>query len=71
MHRSVPLIAISILLLGLAGGIYKVHFPPGPIGDEPAYVMMAESLWHDHDLAYDHRDLLRGYRLWDQGPLRQ
>jgi hypothetical protein len=68
MRRSVPLIAISILLLGLSAGIYKVHFPPGPIGDEPAYVMMAESLWHDHDLAYDHRDLLRGYRLWDQGP---
>jgi len=61
-------LCLSALLLGLAAGLYKVHFPPGPIADEAAYVMMAQSLWHDHDLAYDERDLARAYRIWDQGP---
>jgi hypothetical protein len=57
-----------VLLLGLAATIYKLHFPPGPIADEPAYVMMTQSIWHDHDLSYDRRDLDRAYRIWDQGP---
>jgi len=61
-------LCVSALLLGLAAGIYKVHFPPGPIADEAAYVLMAQSLWHDHDLAFESPDLLRAYRLWDQGP---
>ena len=30
--------------------------------------MIAQSLWHDHDLAYDERDLRRAYQIWDQGP---
>ncbi len=68
MRRSPALLCATVLLLGLSWSLYKVHFPPGPIGDEPAYVMMTQSLWHDHDLAYDHRDLLRGYQAWDQGP---
>jgi hypothetical protein len=29
---------------------------------------MTQSIWHDHDLAYDHRDLERAYRVWDLGP---
>jgi hypothetical protein len=66
--RTLPAVCVSVLLLGLAGTLYKVHFPPGPIADEPAYVMMTQSLWHDHDLSYDKRDLDRAYRLWDQGP---
>jgi hypothetical protein len=66
--RTLPAVCLSLLLLGLAATIYKVHFPPGPIADEPAYVMMAQSLWHDHDLSYDRRDLDRAYRIWDQGP---
>lgn len=66
--RTLPAVCIAVLLLGLAATIYKVHFPPGPIADEPAYVMMTQSLWHDHDLAYDRRDLERAYRIWDQGP---
>lgn len=57
-----------MLLLGLAATVYKLHFPPGPIADEPAYVMMTQSIWHDHDLAFDRRDLDRAYRIWDQGP---
>ncbi len=68
--RALPSAAVyvSLLLLGLAATVYKLHFPPGPIADEPAYVMMTQSIWHDHDLSYDHRDLERAYRIWDQGP---
>jgi len=66
--RLLPAACLAFVLLGLAGTIYKIHFPPGPVADEAAYVMMTQSLWHDHDLTYDHRDLLRAYRLWDQGP---
>jgi hypothetical protein len=66
--RLLPALCLALVLLGLAGTIYKIHFPPGPIADEAAYVMMTQSLWHEHDLTYDHRDLLRAYRLWDQGP---
>ena len=66
--RSVHALSLGLLLLGLSATLYKVHFPPGPIADEAAYVMMTQSLWHDRDLAYDHRDLLRAYQVWDQGP---
>ncbi|HTQ81441.1 MAG TPA: hypothetical protein VMM92_15690 [Thermoanaerobaculia bacterium] len=66
--RATSILCLSVALLGLAGSLYKVHFPPGPVADEAAYVMMTESLYHDHDLTYDHRDLFRAYRLWDQGP---
>lgn len=66
--RSVSALSIAALLLGLSATLYKVHFPPGPIADEAAYVMMAQSLWHDRDLAYEGRDLERAYQTWDQGP---
>ncbi len=66
--RPLHAVCLSLVLLGLAGSIYKIHFPPGPVADEAAYVMITQSLWHDHDLAYDHRDLQRAYQLWDQGP---
>ncbi|HEX2224085.1 MAG TPA: hypothetical protein VHN15_07750, partial [Thermoanaerobaculia bacterium] len=66
--RLLPAVCLSLVLLGLAGTIYKIHFPPGPIADEAAYVMMTQSLWHDRDLTYDHRDLFRAYQIWDQGP---
>lgn len=66
--RPLHALCLSVLLLGLAGSIYKIHFPPGPVADEAAYVMITQSLWHDHDLAYDHRDLQRAYQTWDQGP---
>lgn len=65
---TLPAICVSVLLLGLAGTIYKLHFPPGPIADEPAYVLMTQSIWHDHDLSFDRRDLERAYRIWDLGP---
>ncbi|HVT57229.1 MAG TPA: hypothetical protein VHR45_02420 [Thermoanaerobaculia bacterium] len=60
---------LSALLLGLAWTLYKVHFPPGPIADEAAYVMMTQSIWHDHDLVYRAEDLQRAYRIWDEGPI--
>jgi len=66
--RPLHALCLSLVLLGLAGTIYKLHFPPGPVADEAAYVMITQSLWHDHDLAYDHRDLTRAYQIWDQGP---
>lgn len=66
--RPLTAVCLALVLLGLAGSIYKIHFPPGPIADEAAYVLMTQSLWHDHDLAYDHRDLFRAYENWDQGP---
>jgi len=66
--RPLVFVCLALLLLGLAGTLYKVHFPPGPVGDEAAYVLIAGSLWHDHDLNYDQRDLDRAYDTWDQGP---
>jgi len=66
--RTAPVLCLSLALLGLALSIYKVHFPPGPIADEPAYVMMTQSLWHDHNLRFEERDLQRAYRIWDLGP---
>jgi hypothetical protein len=69
MHsRTLTAACLALLLLGLSWTLYKVHFPPGPIADEAAYVMIGQSLWHDRDLAYDNRDLARAYRTWDQGP---
>lgn len=66
--RPVHALCLAVALLGLAATLYKVHFPPGPVADEAAYVLIAESLWHDHDLNYDRRDLERAYQIWDQGP---
>lgn len=70
MNRSrlIPVAAVSLLLLGLAGGLYRLHFPPGPVADEAGYLMITQSLWHDHDLRYEAKDLARAYQLWDQGP---
>lgn len=67
-QRLIPALCAALLLLGIAAGLYKVHFPPGPVADEATYVMMAQSLWHDHDLRYDEGDLARAYQLWDHGP---
>jgi hypothetical protein len=67
--RAAHVLCVSVALIGLALSIYKVHFPPGPIGDEAAYVMMTQSLWHDHNLTYENRDLQRAYRTWDLGPI--
>lgn len=67
-ERLIPALCAGLLLLGVAAGLYKIHFPPGPVADEATYVMMAQSLWHDHDLRYEDRDLVRAYQLWDHGP---
>lgn len=67
-QRLLTVVALSLLLVGLAGSLYRIHFPPGPVADEAAYVMIAQSLWHDRDLQYTEADLARAYQLWDQGP---
>lgn len=59
---------LVLVLLGIAAGLYRFYFPPGPVADEASYVLATESLWHDHDLAYHEPDLARGYQIWDQGP---
>jgi len=66
--RSIAAVCLSLVLLGLAAGLYKLRVPPGPVGEEATQVLMAASLWHERDLAFDHRDLLRAYRIWDHGP---
>lgn len=66
--RLLTVVCVSLVLVGLAATLYKVHFPPGPVADEATYVMMTQSLWHDHDLRYERRDLERAYDVWDQGP---
>lgn len=66
--RLIPVAAVSLLLLGLAASLYRVHFPPGPVADEAGYLMLTQSLWHDHDLRYEEKDLARAYQIWDQGP---
>jgi hypothetical protein len=66
--RVPHVICLSVALLGLAATLYKVHFPPGPVADEASYVMMTQSLWYDHDLRYERKDLQRAYHIWDQGP---
>ncbi len=66
--RTLPFACVALLLLGLAGTLYKVHTPPGPIGEEATHVMIVQSLWHDRELTYEEGDLLRAYRVWDQGP---
>lgn len=66
--RFVIAAAVSVLLLGLSASLYRLHFPPGPVADEAAYLMITQSLWHDHDLRYEEKDLARAYQIWDQGP---
>lgn len=67
MRRStLSLLAASVLLVGLAGSLPTRGRPAA--GDEATYLLAAESLWHEGDLRYDHRDLERAYRQWPDGP---
>lgn len=66
--RALPAACLALVLLGLAAGTYKLRVPPGPVGEEATHVLMAQSLWHERDLTFDHRDLLRSYHVWDRGP---
>src|SRR4029079_6260941 len=58
--------SVTVLYLPVAG---RVQHQVGPQGDEPHYLMVADSLWHDHDLAVE-RDYAEGrYEAFFHGPL--
>jgi hypothetical protein len=48
----VPRLALVLAIVGLAYGVvaWRVQQRVGPHGDEPHYLMVAESILHDHDL---------------------
>jgi hypothetical protein len=69
MHpRSLLFLCLCVALLGLAGASFRLRLDPLPVGDEATHVLMARSLWQEHDLVFDGRDLEQGYRLWHGGP---
>jgi hypothetical protein len=61
-------LSLCAVLLGLAWGLPALRAPAGPLGEEATVASAALSLRHDRDLVFDHRDLLRAYRMWDRGP---
>ncbi|HEX9943487.1 MAG TPA: hypothetical protein VGG03_15850, partial [Thermoanaerobaculia bacterium] len=65
--RALSLLCPALLLLGLAWTLSGIHAPL-PTGDEATPVLIVQSLWHDHDLAYRKADLARAGRMWDGGP---
>jgi hypothetical protein len=69
--RPFPAACLAAVLLGLAWTSFALRTgsaAAAPAGDEATYASIAASLWHEHDLTYDHRDLLRFYRTWNEGP---
>lgn len=68
MRPSLAVLAVALLLAGLAASLASRTPSGAPRGDEATHRLMAESLVFDRDLAFDQRDLLRGYRIWDGGP---
>jgi hypothetical protein len=65
--RALFLVCPALLLLAAAWALSGSR-PPLPSGDEATAVLMAQSLWHDRDLAYRAADLDRAGRLWEGGP---
>ena len=65
--RALFLACPALLLLAVAWTLSGSR-PPLPSGDEATAVLMTQSLWHDHDLAYRAADLDRAGRLWEGGP---
>lgn len=65
--RALPLFCLAPLLLALAWSQAGLRATL-PAGDEATPVMIVQSLWHDHDLAYAEADLRRAERIWDGGP---
>jgi hypothetical protein len=64
--RTVFFPAVLVLYLLIAA---RVQHQVGPNGDEPHYLMVAESLWRDHDLSLE-ADYAEGrYRAFYDGPL--
>ncbi|MES1245968.1 MAG: hypothetical protein ABUT39_30450, partial [Acidobacteriota bacterium] len=66
--RSLPFLCLCLVLAGLAAASFRLRPSPFPVGDEATHVLMAHSLWADHDLAFDEGDLEAGYRIWNGGP---
>ena len=65
--RALYVLPPALLLLALAWSLAGIRSPL-PSGDEATSVMIVQSLWHDHDLAYREADLARASRIWDGGP---
>jgi hypothetical protein len=66
--RSLPFLCLCLVLAGLAAASFRLRPSPFPVGDEATHVLMARSLWADHDLSFDEGDLQAGYRIWNGGP---
>lgn len=66
--KTRSLLLLAVLLLGLAAYVARVPAAAAPLGGEASYALISASLWHDRDLSFDHRDLLRAYRTWNEGP---
>lgn len=66
--RSLPFLCLCLVLAGLAAASFRLRPNPFPVGDEATHVLMARSLWSDHDLSFDQGDLEAGYRIWNGGP---
>jgi hypothetical protein len=65
--RLLSILCPALLLLGLAWSLAGIRAPL-PAGDEATTVLMVQSLWHDHDVAYREADLRRAVKIWDGGP---
>jgi hypothetical protein len=66
--RSLPFLCLCLVLAGLAAASFRLRPGPFPIGDEATHVLMARSLWVDHDLRFEAGDLRDAYRIWNGGP---
>lgn len=66
--RSLPFLCLCLVLAGLAAASFRLRPSPFPVGDEATHVLMARSLWVDHDLSFDEGDLRDAYRIWNGGP---
>jgi hypothetical protein len=66
--RPLSALCLALPLLGLAWSLSGPGAAPLPMGDEATLALAAQSLWHDRDLSYDHRDVHRAGRLWSGGP---
>lgn len=66
--RTLLFCCLALALLGLSGASFRLRPTPVPAGDEATHMLMAQSFAEDRDFAYDHRDLLRAYRIWNGGP---
>ncbi|HYN19906.1 MAG TPA: hypothetical protein VE078_03025, partial [Thermoanaerobaculia bacterium] len=67
--RSLLFACLGILLLGLAAASVRLRLTSLPVGEEATHLLMAQSLWQDHNLRYEQRDLSRAHRVWSGGPL--